>query len=485
MVMKFKTTPLSHQRRIFDETKDKAAFALLWEQGTGKTKPTIDTAAHLYLKGEIDCLIVIAPGGVERNWKSDELPTHMPDEVMAQTRVEVWQTSKSSTKWHQQLWDQFVRHKGLAVVLVSYDAAVTDKFKKVLWQFLRQRRCMYVLDEAHQIKTPSAARTKTIIKSSRYAPYRRILTGTPLVKPFDVYSQLKFLDENFWVERGYFNFTVFKYRFGRFFTAAECKELHGYDPGFDKLIEYQNLDELQEIVKSVSDRVLKTDVLDLPAKLYSKRYFEMTKEQAQLYQQLKDEYEAELEDGTVVDASLAIVRLLRLQQITCGYVSVEKDEPVRLIGKKNPRLDLAEEVLKNLHHPAIVWARFTKDVDQLMDMLGKGAVRYDGRVSEDEAERAKLAFNAGDAEWFVGNPQKGAAGLTLTRAKTTVYYSNSFKLIDRLQSEDRNHRIGQDAAVNYIDLQASGTVDEHITRALRNHFDIASQVTGDQLRDWI
>lgn len=485
--MKFKTTALSHQQRVFNETSHLAVHALLWEQGTGKTKPTIDMFAAQYLAGEVDALIVVAPGGVERNWKSDELPKHLPDEVAAGARVEVWQTKRAGTKWHASLFEGLLRHKGPAILLVSYDAFMTDKCKNYIWKFLRQRRCFYVLDEAHNIKTPGAKRTKSIVASGRYAPYKRILTGTPIsVGPFDVYSQIKFLDENFWKKHGFETFSVFKRHFGVWFTAAECQQLHGYDPGFDKLIEYRNLDELQAILKTISDRVLKTDVLDLPPKLYSKRYFEMTSLQTSMYDELKREYEVELEDGAVVDGALAIVRLLRLQQITCGYVKTDvEDEPVRMIGNTNPRLECAEELLKNLHHPAIVWTRFSKDVDQLMDILGKGAVRYDGRISEDEAERSKLAFQGGEAQWFVGNPAKGSAGLTLNQAKTTVYYNNSFKLIERLQSEDRNHRFGQDNAVHYIDIQAPSTVDEHITRALRGHLDIASQITGDKLREWI
>jgi SNF2 family DNA or RNA helicase len=86
---------------------------------------------------------------------------------------------------------------------------------------------------------------------------------------------------------------------------------------------------------------------------------------------------------------------------------------------------------------------------------------------------------------FVSNPQAGATGLTLTQAQTVIYYSNSFKLVDRLQSEDRAHRIGQEHPVNYIDLVAGGTVDEKIVRSLRDKWDVAAQITGDELKDWL
>lgn len=120
-------------------------------------------------------------------------------------------------------------------------------------------------------------------------------------------------------------------------------------------------------------------------------------------------------------------------------------------------------------------------------------MRYDGALTEEECERSKEAFNAGDAQWFVGNVAKGARGLTLNAAKSALYYSNTFRLRDRLQSEDRCHRWGQDGAehgdagtgVLYVDLCATDTVDHKIIENLRAKFDIAAQLTGDVLREWI
>ena len=87
--------------------------------------------------------------------------------------------------------------------------------------------------------------------------------------------------------------------------------------------------------------------------------------------------------------------------------------------------------------------------------------------------------------YFVGQPRTGGYGLTLTEAKTVVYYSNNFDLEIRLQSEDRAHRIGQTSKVTYIDIVAENTVDERILKALRNKINIASQVLAEDFRDWI
>lgn len=492
MEYEFHTKPFNHQLETFNESRDAEAYAILWEQGTGKTKLAIDTACYLWEKGEIDAVLVVAPNGVHRNWLTDEMPAHVPLRIrnaIGQQGRAFWDNPKSKTKWHQRQMEQLLKHKGFAWLMISYDSFMTKAGKLFVWKFLRQRRCLYMLDEAHNVKTPNAKRTKSIVASGKYAAYRRILTGTPIATgPFDIYSQIRFLDEKFWIKKRLSPYQVYKFHFGEYFTRSECQEINGYDPGYDKLLRYRNLDELKGYLEGFSSRVLKEDVLDLPPKLYSKRYYSLTPEQKKLYDQLKEDFIAEVEDGKIIDGNLAIVRLLRFQQIICGYVYTEDEngeaQPVHLL-KENPRLDLLKETVEGLSHPAIIWARFSKDIDQIMEHLGDRAVRYDGQVSDDEAAEAKRRFQAGEVQFFVGNPQKGKEGLTLVQARTMIYYSNSFKLIDRLQSEDRAHRIGQEHPVDYIDLVAPKTIDEQIVKNLRNKLEIAGRITGDDLKEWI
>lgn len=479
--------PFNHQLEHINKHWKTTAWGLFWEQGTAKTKPIIDTACLLYLNKEIDGLVVVAPPGVERNWNTDEIPKHIHPDVALETMIAVFLTAKKDSKEQIKLINHLMKYQGLAVLLISYNAFMTQKGKDTVWKFLRHRRCLYVLDEAHNIKSPNAKRTKSIIASGRYASHKRILTGTPIaVGPFDVYSQIRFLDENFWKSKGIHGSVAFRQHFGEWFTRAECQQQLGYDPGYDKLIRYKNLEQLALWLSEITDRVLKDDVLDLPPKLYSKHYVEMTREQKAIYNELKEEYIYDFGDGDIIDGELPIVRLLRFQQILCNYVPVGEDEPVRLLGSVNPRLQAMETIRDSLYHPAIVWARFRHDIDQIVDLLGDKAVRYDGAISGDQAEINKKRFQDGEVQWFVGNAQKGSTGLTLTQAKTVIYYSNSFKLLDRLQSEDRAHRGGMDDnPVNYIDIVCQGTVDERIVENLRDKRDIASTILGDELKDWI
>ena len=482
----FTMEPFQHQIEHLRQHVNDKSWGLLWEQGTAKTKPIIETAALKFSEGSIDGLLVVAPPGVERNWNTDEIPKHLPPEFALDTMVQVFSTARKHTQAHKRSMNAAMNYVGLSVLLISYNAFMTAEGKKLVWDFLKKRKVLFVLDEAHNIKSPNAKRTKSIIAAGRYPVMKRILTGTPIaVGPFDLYSQIKFLDEFFWKNKGIHGSVEFRNHFGRWLTRDEHKRLHGYDPGYDQLIEYQNLEQLTEWLKEISDRVLKDEVLDLPPKLYTKRYFDMSREQTAAYRELKEELMLEIGDN-LITAELPIVRLLRLQQIACNYVPVADDEPVHMFSAKNPRMNVMEEIRDETFTPGIIWARFRHDVDQLMDLFGKDAVRYDGSVDEDQAERNKLAFQRGDAQWFIGTAAKGGPGLTLTQAKVMVYYSNSFKLIDRLQSEDRCHRAGMDEhPVTYIDLVANGTVDERIVENLRNKRDIARSIQGDEWKEWI
>ena len=479
----FRTKPFDHQREVFHRTVNDPAYGLFWEMGCGKSKVIIDMAAYLYGNGLVDTLVVIAPNGVHRNWITDEIPAHMPKRLANHIRMMFWQSKKANTKGHQIEIAKLAKHDGLRVLTMNYEGILTKKGLAALVSVMKNRKVLLVFDESHFIKTPGARRTKRAIALAKKAAYVRILTGTPIANsPFDAYSQLRALDNSYWKQFGFSVFSTFKTHFGIFkqgYNAAQERE-------FKTCVGYRRLDQLKKMIDPMCSRVTKDEVLDLPAKLYSRRFFEMTKEQQNVYAQIKQEAIAFLASGDTVTAPLAITRLLRLQQVTCGYVPVDDGEDVfETFGDVNPRLDLLIEICDTLSHPAIIWARFRRDIDLIMERLGDRAVRYDGKTSDDDRALAKDRFQAGDVQFFVGNPAAAGTGLTLHAARTVLYASNSFKLTDRLQSEDRPHRIGQEHPVHYIDLIAPGTVDEYIVAALVNKREIASELTGDERREWI
>jgi SNF2 family DNA or RNA helicase len=166
-----------------------------------------------------------------------------------------------------------------------------------------------------------------------------------------------------------------------------------------------------------------------------------------------------LADGSLVTAPLALTRLLRLQQITSGFVPVDTLEdvdeiPYADLGKTNPRLEKLEATCKASTEKRIIWCRFRRSIEKVTAMLGNRAVRYDGTTSEDDRVQAIQDIQKGDKQFFVANAATAGEGLTLTAAKFSDYYENTFDLAARLQSEDRNHRIGQDRNVGYNDYIA-------------------------------
>lgn len=484
MTYTFKTLPLDHQRDIWDRTKDRPAYGLLWEQGCGKTKPAIDTAAYLYEKGEVNTLLVVAPNGVDRNWITDEIPAHLPDHIRKRSCCLFYETGKAGGVNFQNRLRDATDWGGFTVLTMSYDAFSTQRGKEFAGQFMRKRKCFFVADESQAIKNPETIRTKLMLAASAFAPYRRILSGTPLAQgPFDAWSQVRFLDGDYWKRKGLKTWSTFKAHFAEF----EDKPFGPGGRNIKVLKSYRNLDQLEAWLPEISHRLTKADALDLPEKIYQKRYVDLTGEQWKVYKDLKRDLMVVLDQGEIIEAPLAITWMLRAQQIACGYVTDIEGNVVSITGS-NPRLEALQEIVEGTDKPGIIWARFTKDIDLIMEMLrriGKKPVRYDGQVSDDQRALNKKRFQDGDADWFVGNQAAGATGLTLTQAKMVVYYSNSFRLVDRLQSEDRAHRIGQKDPVLYIDIVAPETIDERIVRALRDKQEIASRVLGDELKEWI
>ena len=476
----FKTAPFAHQRAWWEKTRDAEVYAILWEQGTGKSKLTIDTAGWLYQTNKIDALVVIAPNGVHRNWVVNEVPTHLPNSIAREAVC--WQSSKAKTVGFKKHCAKALDFSGLLVLAMSYDAALTKAGDAILSKVLGQRKCMMVLDESARIKNPKAKRTIRILARGKHAKYRRILTGTPVANsPFDAYTQFAFLSPKIWDEAGCRTYAAFKNHFGIWAERLDPRS----GRKFRELVRYKNLEHLRAATAAVSTRVVKSEVLDLPDKLYTKVYFELSAEQAKLYRDMKEGFSLQLAAGEVT-AMLAITQLLRFQQIVSGFVATDDNEIVEL--EENPRLNLLADTVSDLTGKFIIWAKFTAEITRIIERLTKAGiecVRYDGRVSADDRAEAISRFQGGTARAFVANPAAAAEGLTLHAATTVIYYSNSFKLTDRLQSEDRAHRIGQSHPVTYIDIIAADTVDEQIVNALRDKLDIASVVTGDKIREWI
>ena len=476
----YKTTPYQHQDDVLKASWDKINWAFFMEMGTGKSKVCIDTASILYERGEIDTFIVVAPKGVYRNWGNLEIPAHMPDRVREGALLSLWRPNPTKAL-KQDLISFMAPATGFRMLMMNVEALSTAKGQKFLAAVLKSSRALLTIDESTAIKSPKASRTKALIKMSELAKYRRILTGFPVTQsPLDLWSQCRFLDKDLLGDCGD-DFFRFQYRY-----SVQQKRYLG-SHSFIEIVGYQNLEELSGLLKNFSSRVMKEECLDLPSKIYTRRSVQLSPAQKRIYTDLKDYALAHIEDQEFMTATNVMTQLLRMQQVLSGHTKSDNGE---MFEVEDHRLDELMNCLEESGGKAIIWSRFRYDVKRIAAALVKkygprSTVTYFGDTSDDDRTDAIERFQNGDARFFVGNPQTGGYGITLTAATTVIYFANSFDLAVRMQSEDRAHRIGQTEHVTYIDLIAEGTIDEQIVKALRSKMDIASVVMGEELKEWL
>tara|TARA_R100000008_G_scaffold82141_1_gene66075 strand:- start:1360 stop:2790 length:1431 start_codon:yes stop_codon:yes gene_type:complete len=476
MNYKFKTKPYKHQLDALEISWNKEVYAYFMEMGTGKTKVLIDNMSMLYDNGKIDGALIIAPKGVVGTWYKQEIPTHLVDHV--ENKAILWQ-SNFTKEYSKKLGTLFKSDSDLHILIMNVEALSTTKGVDFASKFLSSHNTLMAIDESTTIKNPKAKRTKNILRLSKLAKYRRIMTGSPVTKnPLDLYSQCEFLDPYCLDFASYY---AFRNRY------AEMKTANFYGRSVQIVARFRHLDELAEKLKPFSFRVLKEECLDLPEKTFMKRTVELTKEQTEVYAQMKKMALA-IFNGKAVTTKTALTQIMRLQQITCGHFTAD-DGSMQDI--KNNRVDELMNVLDEIEGKVVIWAHYQYDVKKIIKEIQKvhgpgSVVDYYGLTPKEIRQNNIEKFQNDDAvKYFVGTPATGGYGITLTAASNMIYYSNGYDLEKRLQSQDRIHRIGQKKPVTYIDLIAEDTVDNKIVKALRKKINIASEVMGEELKDWI
>ena len=477
MNYKFKKKPYAHQLTALEKSWNRDNFAYFMEMGTGKTKVLIDNLSMLYDKGKVDGALVIAPKGVVGTWYNQELPNHLPDHIENVTVL--WQANINK-KQQSKLDRLFETGQDLHILIMNVEAFSTDKGRIFAAKFLRSHKSLIAIDESTTIKNPKAKRTKNILSLSGLAKYKRIMTGSPVTKnPLDLYSQCEFLDPRLLDFASYYSFRN---------RYAEMKTMHVSGRSIQVVSKFRHLDELADTLKPFSYRVLKQDCLDLPDKVYIKRNISLSKEQREVYDQMKKEAVAVM-NGKQVNSVTVLSQLMRLHQITCGHFT-SNDGTVQDV--KSNRIGELMDLLEEMEGKAVIWAHYRYDIRKIVEAISKkygenAVVTYYGDTSTDDRQKAikKIQDPESPVRFIVGTPQTGGYGITLTGASTMIYYSNGYDLEKRMQSEARIDRIGQEKPMTYIDLIAEDTIDTKIVTSLRNKVNIASEIMGEDLKAWI
>lgn len=485
-----KTSPMNHQLVGLDRMDRRRAYALFCEQGTGKTWMLLADAERLFERGLIAQVLVIAPRGVHTNWVRREIPAHLSVEHEALAYIpnaRMWWTKKFKALLAPR------RERALRVFSMNIDAAVTKRGNALAKAFLANGDTMLVVDESQRIKNPSAVRTKRVLELGSLAKVRRIASGTPLTNaPPDLFAQFEFLRSGI---LGTTSYRAFVSEYAQLIPSNDRRmvairrkirsgvpEPQIVDRDSEGRRLWRNLDKLNALIEPHCYRVTRAECLDLPEKIYQTHYFSLSADQRARYELLQHRLRFELEGETLSFQRIAAVT--KLQQVTSGFIMVE-GEPREFAEEPNPRLEAFIDAIEDIELPCIVWTKFHAEMDALAAALHKldfSVVRYDGRTNAADREAAVDRFQNGDAQFFLGEPSSGGVGLTLTAARTVIYYSNSYNMEHRAQSEDRAHRIGTKTNVVYIDLVAEDTIDEQITRALQDKADVAATVLGDPLQ---
>lgn len=450
--------PFDHQRVMATVAASLDGSAFLCEVGTGKTRAAIEAASYLVRSGALDFALVVVPNRVKSTWVREigEWSNNLHPVLLAgpikQRGQVIQQTQARGTVW-----------------VCNYEAL--DKLKAVVARRANGKRLGLIFDEAHKLKNPQAKQSKAAMELARHAVWRLLMTGTPVLQGVhDVWSQWYAVDLGVTFGANYVQF------------RREFLDENPYTFSLDA--KAGTLSECGLRLRRRGLRYRKEDCLDLPPRLYQVSEYEMTKPQRAAYEQMARDLVAVLknerdEHGKLASASTQLAMILRLSQITSGFLPTE-DSSVHIFDP-NPKLDGLEEYVRETirDHQQIVWARYRRDIETICARFADlKPVHIYGGVKQEDADYAMRAFQDGSRRLFIANPQSAGAGVTLTAASIAHYFSQDYSLENRLQSEGRNHRAGSERhrSVTYVDHTCEGTVDNVVREALSAKLEVAEAV---------
>lgn len=469
MTMNLKTDLMPHQLAAVKKVQPSRIGALFMEMGTGKSRTAIELVSRRLHR--IDKAVWFCPVSLKETARQ-EILKHTdcgPDQV------HVFNDKTNEFNLPPALW-----------YVVGIESMSSSARVVLAVNHLITENTFVILDESSYIKGHNAMRTERLTFICARARYRLILTGTPLSQGIvDLFSQMKFLSPKI---LGYSSFYSF---------AANHLEYSEKYPGL--IVRAHNVPYIAAKIQPYVYQVTKTECLDLPSKLYTTRYFSMTGEQRERYEQAKDEILNDMLDDEI--DSIVIFRLFSvLQQITSGFWNRKYR-----VRKGRKIIEVIEQGITMHHHrvltlmealrdiPAgekvIIWAKFRYDIEQIEKAL-KGEFGPDsvalfyGDLNERQRAEQVERFRR-QARFFVATQSCGGHGLTLNEAAYVIFYNNGFKYSERLQAEDRCHRIGQERKVTYIDLGCSRSIDERISNALAKKGNVvqAFKAEVDKVKD--
>jgi len=449
----------THQREAISRAKDLSSFALFFEVGTGKTATAIHTLREWISQGSKPLgAIVLCPPIVIRQWR-EEFAKYAEELLPWVVLLE-----GAGTKRLKTLKDS-PRDR---IFITNYETLL---MAPVFAELTRKGLDVMVCDESHKLKTFTAKRTRKAVDLAARIPKKIIMTGTPVLNsPMDLFSQFLVLDNGATFGT---NFFVFRATYFYDKNAGMPKQSYFPDwrprPGIEEKI--------AALIAAKSMRVKKSECLDLPPLVKVELPVAMSPQQRRAYDEMKEDLVTYL-DSNVCVASMALTKLLRLQQIVSGFVSVESPDGEGGILHKFadvPRVAALSELLEDIapNHKVIVWACFKNNYEQIRGVCERLKLNYveiHGERTEGQKREAVASFRSDDGvRVCIANQKAGGVGLNLIEASYSIYFSRGYSLEDDIQSEARNYRGGSERhdRITRVDLVTRGSVDELILAALK------------------
>lgn len=447
MTTEFRTTSklLPHQEPAVAKVLPIRVAALFMDMGTGKSRTLLEVAAQR--QGKWDRLFWFTPCSLRHNVLHQVLEhTDLPEEAVC--------------LWNQKTMNRGV-NKAAAIHIIGIESIGASDRLVLAFADLVTSRSFVVVDESSYIKGNRAKRTERIVTLSEKCRYRMVLTGTPFTQgAVDLYSQMKFLSPKILGYRSFYSFAANHLEY-------ETKKIRGREVRTGRIIRSHNTEYLAAKIAPYVYQVKKDECLDLPDKLHETVWLSLTDEQEDWYEQAKTEFL--MNDDPENWSPIELFRLFgRLQTIVCGFVRVGEEHQ----ALRHNRIETLLGVLEGIgEEKVLIWAKYRFCVEEICRTIGQEygpeTVRgFHGEMNDRERERALAEWRRGPARYLVLTQSLGSHGLTLTEAAYAVFYADSFKYSERLQAEDRIHRIGQERRPTYISLRASDCIDTRIHRAL-------------------
>lgn len=441
-------------------------FGLFFEMGCGKSLTALAIMGAAYEAGQVQRVLIAAPGSVVSVWEQELEKFAAFQYRFASLFGTKAQRLKKLDKLTEQAWDWI--DPPLLIAAINYESTFRDGMFESL---LAWKPDMVICDESQRIKNHKAQQSIAMHMLADRAKYCLALSGTPITQDAqDLWSQYRFLDPTVFGD----NFYAYRSRYCR---------LGGF--GGKQVVGTQHEDELSQRMYSIAYRVTKAESLDLPPETYIYRSVELSPKERKHYDEMRRNAYTELSAESEVSATTALTKLLRLQQISGGFLKGDDDDRIIQIGtsKLDALQDILEDYVIGEGRKLVIFARFLPEIDGIckrLDKLGIGYRSITGDVPLEERGARKDAFQEDpDVRCFVAQIQTAGLGITLHAASAAVFYSVGYNLADYQQALARIHRKGQTQPCTYIILQGANTVDQKVMEALEKKSDVAKRICDD------